>query len=101
MPLDIHLIAGLILPFIANRTTWNNVCCASKELYLAGKNMTPPWPKTTLNFEGNGRAVRNVAFSPSGSHLAFGTDQDRVHVWDRWGKETLLDGNTGTICCLE
>jgi WD40 repeat protein len=98
MPLD--LISSLILPFIPDRVTWNNVCCASKELYLAGKNLTPPWPKTTMNFEGN-VFDQAVAFSPSGSHLAFGTDRAIVHVWDRWGKETLLHGNTGNISCLE
>jgi WD40 repeat protein len=98
--LDIHLIAGLILPFIADRMTWDNVCCASKELYLAGKNLTPPWPsKAFTNIRGNNLAVQALAFSPSGSHLAFGTNI--VHVWDRWGKKTLLRGNTGFISCLE
>jgi WD40 repeat protein len=95
----LHLIARLILPFIKDRATWNSVCLSSKELYLAGKDMTPPWPKTTLHFEGN--AVDGaVAFSPSGSHLAFGTDRAIVHVLDRWGKETLLHGNTGNMSCL-
>jgi WD40 repeat protein len=100
MPLD--LIAGLILPYITDRATWNSVCCASKELYIAAGNSTtlPPWPKTTLDFEGN-VVDRAVAFSPSGSHLAFGTDRAIVHVWDRWGKETLLHGNVGNISCLE
>jgi WD40 repeat protein len=98
MSLDIHLIAGLILPFIADRMTWNNVCGASKELYRAGRNLTPPWPNTRLPTTHH---VRAVAFSPSGSHLAFGTDRAIVHVWDRWGKETLLRGNTGNVTCLE
>jgi WD40 repeat protein len=106
IPLD--LIADLILQFVADRATWNSVYCASKDLCLAGKKMTPPWPNKTFNNLGD--KVRPVAFSPSGSQLAFGmhatdyelnTHQSVVHVWDRWGKETLLAGHTGYIVCLE
>jgi WD40 repeat protein len=100
IPLD--LIADLVLPFVADRVTWNSVCCASKELYLAGKKKTPPWPNTIIrNF---GRAVRNVAFSPSGSQLAFNVRRDRltVYVWDRWGKKTILLGIAGPLfSCLK
>jgi WD40 repeat protein len=103
MSLDIHLIAAVILPFIPDRVTWNNVCCASKELYRAGKNLTPPWPNnTSFNFaECSNTHVKAVACSPSGSHLAFGTNQGVVHVRDRWGNETRLDGNKRYISCLE
>ena len=101
IPLD--LIADLILPFVADRATWNSMYCASKYLCLAGKKMTPPWPNTTPNF---GQAVRLVVFSPSGSQLALvynrvNTHQDVVHVWDRWGKEALLAGRTRVMHCLE
>ena len=101
IPLD--LIADLILPFVADRSTWNSMYCASKYLCLAGKKMTPPWPNTTPNF---GQAVRLVVFSPSGSQLALvynrvNTHQDVVHVWDRWGKEALLAGRTRVMHCLE
>ena len=99
IPLD--LISHLILPFVADRVTWNSMYSASKELYLAGKKMTPPWPNTTLNV-GHVGAVRNVAFSPSNSQLAFDiTYQYIIHVWDRWGKETLLAGHTSGTLCLE
>ena len=103
IPLD--LIAGSILPFIADRATWNRVCCASKEICLAGKEMTPPWPNMTLNLRRG--PVHHVAFSPSGSHLAFDINRFNigqhhvVHVWDRWGKERLLVGHTTHISCLE
>ena len=86
MPVD--LIAGLILPFVADRATWNSVCYASKELHLAGKNLTPPWPKTALR---SATIVYDVAFSPSGSHLAFSAGLRVVHILDRWGRETILD----------
>jgi WD40 repeat protein len=124
--IPVHLIAGLILPFVTDRVTWNSVYCASKELCRAGKKITPPWPnKAFFNpskaFNPNKAfnslehavrkafnlqlAVRHVAFSPSGSYLAFvqenGTYQTDVHIWDRWGKETLLAGHTTEIYCLE
>jgi WD40 repeat protein len=67
--------------------------------------MTPPWPDKAFNFERNAH-VRHVAFSPSGSQLAFcifnsNTAQNIFHIWDRWGKETLLEGHTEYIHCLE
>ena len=104
IPLD--LIADLILPFVADRVTWNSLCCASKDLCLAGKKMTPPWPNKVpvLNTNLGRYGVLCVVFSPSGSHLAFciNTLQPVVHVWDRWGKEiTLLAGCTRAIRCLE
>jgi WD40 repeat protein len=66
--------------------------------------MTPPWPSKAFNTLGHN--VRYLAFSPSGSHLAFSinnldTDQHVTHVWDRWGKETLLEGDTEYIHCME
>ena len=103
IPLD--LIADLILPFVADRATWNSVYGASKYLCLAGKKMTPPWPdKTFNNFANNG--VRHIVFSPSGSQLVFGsnmvhTRQPVAHVWDRWGKETILGVLARRILCLE
>jgi WD40 repeat protein len=64
--------------------------------------MTPPWPNKAFSV---GHSVRYVAFSPSGSQLTFGTmnntGQHIVHIWDRWGKETLLGGHTRYIFCLE
>jgi WD40 repeat protein len=53
--------------------------------------------------------VRHARFSPSGSQLAFcinnkrtrRTAQNDFHIWDRWGKETLLEGHTEHAHCLE
>jgi WD40 repeat protein len=104
IPLD--LMADLILPFVADRVAWNSVCCASKELYLVGKKMTPPWPNKAFNDLGD--TVRKVVFSPSGLHLAFaiyrvhdGAYEKLINVWDRWGKQTHLAGHTRYINCLE
>jgi WD40 repeat protein len=108
--IPLHLIADLILPFVADRTTWDSVYCASKELYLAGKKMTPPWPDNSFNLNLDpGHQVTYVTFSPSGSQVAFVINGDQRtaghqyvgRVWDRWGKETLLAGHTRFIHCLE
>jgi WD40 repeat protein len=68
--------------------------------------MTPPWPSKTFNLR---LSVCHVSFSPSGLQLAFcinhlNTDlsaQHVIHSWDRWGKETLLEGDTESACCME
>jgi WD40 repeat protein len=98
--IPVDLIAGLILPFVADRATWNSVCCASKDLCLAGKKMMPPWPNKAFNV---GLAASEVAFSPAGSQLAFGVNAGRcvIRVWDRWGEGTVLFGHTDCINCLE
>jgi WD40 repeat protein len=98
-----HLIADVILPFVADRATWNSVCSASNDLRLAAKKMTPPWLNKSFNVGSNVHA-RHLAFAPSGSHLAFSTNnchagQFFVHVWDRWGRETLLGSDN--MSCLE
>jgi WD40 repeat protein len=98
-----HLMADLILPFVADRGTWNSVCSASKELRSAAKKMTPPWPAKAFNLE---HPAFHVSFSPSGSQLAFCINNDNtgqfvVHVLDSWGKEALLGGHTGCMHCLE
>jgi hypothetical protein len=98
--IPLELIADLILPFVADRATWNSVYSASKELHAAGKKMTPPWPNKAFNVH-----VRCLAISPSRSQLAFGTMNNRgqyvIHVWDPWGKETILGGHTGHVHCME
>jgi WD40 repeat protein len=98
--IPINLIAALILPFVPDRSTWNSVCCANKELREAGKRMRPPWPNTTLNVGGTN--VMALAFSPCKSFLACSTRaQNVVHVWDRHGQQTRLEGHTGSIGCLQ
>jgi WD40 repeat protein len=64
--------------------------------------MRPPWPNTTLNF-GGANNVRAVAFSPCKSFLACGSRaRNMVHVWDRHGEQTRLEGpTTGGVTCLQ
>jgi WD40 repeat protein len=61
--------------------------------------MRPPWPNTTLNVGGG--VVRALAFSPCKSFLACSIRrQNVVHVWDRHGEHTRLEGHTGEIASL-
>jgi WD40 repeat protein len=97
--LPINLIAALILPFL-DRSTWNSVCSANKELWKAGKRMRPPWPNTTLNV--GGTEVLAVAFSPCESFLACTiVAQNVIQVWDRHGEQTQLAGHTNDVTCLK
>jgi WD40 repeat protein len=101
--IPINLIAALILPFVPHRSTWNSVCGANKELRKAGKRMRPPWPNTIrLNVGRRGGTVGAVAFSPCKSFLAYSSeDYNLVHVWDRHGEQTRLEGHTGGVTCLQ
>jgi hypothetical protein len=96
-----NLILALVLPYVQHRATWNNVCCASKELTLAGKKMRPPWLNAILNVGAAG-AVTAIAVSPCESYLACSiVAQSVVRVWDRHGQHTRLEGNTDRITCLQ
>jgi WD40 repeat protein len=98
--LPVNLITALILSFVQDRPTWNSLCCANKELMEAGKRMRPPWPNTALNV--GDRSVLAVAFSPCKSFLACSiAGQTVVHVWDRYGEHTQLEGHTSEISCLQ
>jgi hypothetical protein len=61
----LHLMADLILPFVADRSTWNSVHPACNDLRRAGKKMTSPWPNKAFKAFNLGHgAVRHVAFLP-------------------------------------
>jgi WD40 repeat protein len=94
-----HLIAGLILPFVQNRPTWNSVCWANKELMEEGKKIRPPWPNAIHNVGGG--EVLDVAFSPCGSFLACAMEHE-FRVWDRKTGDRLTGEQThGGVYCLQ
>jgi WD40 repeat protein len=97
--IPISLISHLILPFLQDRRTWNDVCSANKELHEAGMRMTPPWPATKLELE---QMVGALKFSPCGSFLVSGTwlPPYLVHICDRRGRQTCLRGHTSGIFFL-
>jgi hypothetical protein len=70
--LPIHLIMRSILPYVQDRSTWNNRCITNKELRNAGRTMTPPWPETTLPPLDQNFGIATV-FSPCGHYLACAT----------------------------
>jgi WD40 repeat protein len=102
--LPMNLIIGSILPFVPDRSTWNKLCVANKELRDAGRTMTPPWPQTTIQQMQN--FTMATVFSPCGHYLASGTvrgagDPAIVHILDRRnGQQTSLRGHLEDIFCL-
>jgi WD40 repeat protein len=105
--LPMNLIIGLILPFVQDRSTWNNLYLANKELVDAGRTMTPPWPEIITcpplvqNF---GMAT---VFSPCGHYLASaamgGSERPSfVNILDRRnGQQTSLKGgHDQNVLCL-
>jgi WD40 repeat protein len=97
--LPMNLIMGSILPFAQDRSTWNNLCLANKELRDGGRTMTPPWPEVItcppLDQRNFGRAT---VFSPCGHYLACVTMPgseipSKLHILDRRnGQHTSLNG---------
>jgi WD40 repeat protein len=100
--LPMNLIIGLILPFVQDRSTWNHLCVANKELKDAGQTTTPPWPETTVQQAG---LARSMVFSPCGHYLACAIASREgpaiVEILDRRnGQQTSLRGHLGDISCL-
>jgi WD40 repeat protein len=101
--LPMNLIIGSILPFVQDRSTWNKLCVANKELKDAGRTITPPWPETTLQQAG---FARSMVFSPCGHYLACAIASGEgnppfVEILDRRnGQQTSLRGHIGDIFCL-
>jgi hypothetical protein len=90
-----NLIAESILPFVDDRTTWNSLCMANKELHEVDHKLTPPWPeKGSIEV---GSIVTCVALSPNGSHVAWGSQDHFLHLWDATGKHTRLEGHSGRL----
>jgi WD40 repeat protein len=102
--LPMNLIIHSILPFVQDRSTWNNLCVANKKLRNGGRTMTPPWPETTLE------QVQTLAmvmkFSPCGQYLVVARAQGAgspsfVQIVNRRnGEETPLRGHIEAIFCL-
>jgi WD40 repeat protein len=101
--LPMNLIIGSILPFVPDRSTWNKLCVANKELRDAGRTMTPPWPESIVQQVSLARAM---AFSPCGDYLAcaIASGEGRppfVEILDRRnGQQTSLRGHLDDIFCL-
>jgi WD40 repeat protein len=82
--IPIVLIVSHIFPFIRDRTAWNNLLIANKEICAAIKvrnDIIPPWP--TVRRLGK-RAKGAAVFSPNGEFLACGgAKRGSIQIWSR------------------
>jgi hypothetical protein len=95
-------IISVVLSFVQDRTTWNSLRSANKEVYKAGMGMTPPWPKTKLNLGQQDGSTISLKFSPCGSFLACGANSHPylLSICDRRGRPSHLMGHTSIISHL-
>ena len=100
--IPITVISQMVLPFIKERRTWNDVCIANKELHEAGMRMIPPWPETKLSRLGQNDGSASLRFSPCGSYLVSGawSSPFLVYIYDRRGRQTCLTGHSSNIFLL-
>jgi WD40 repeat protein len=93
-------VISVVLSFVQDRTTWNSLCSANKEVYKTGMGMTPPWPETKFKLGQDG--FRCLKFSPCGSFLASGdiSPPYLLSICDRRGRLTRLIGHTSSISDL-
>jgi WD40 repeat protein len=79
-----------ILPLLDHKT-WNQFITLNKEIYLASRILTPPWPEGDLRV---GKLVTSVAFSPDNETLAVTSCRKKIQIWDRKrGHYTSLEGH--------
>jgi WD40 repeat protein len=81
------VIRDHILPFV-DRSTWDNLAVANREIYEGSRNLEAPWPVGKLGGAGNGHAIAQLCFSSDGKCLCvFSEDQDlqeqRIRMWHK------------------
>lgn len=89
LPADILTLH--VFPFL-DRTTWNGLSIACKDIYESSKRLTPPWPLGRFVVGG---AIYSVAFSPrTADILAFGGAYGMLRILDRsTGKYKIFEGH--------
>ena len=73
------VLASHVLPFL-DRSTYNRLCLASKEVYQASRHLIPPWPQGGCFRVG--KLVTAVCFSPDGQTLAVSSNHKKIHLWN-------------------
>jgi WD40 repeat protein len=87
------LISDHILPFV-DRSTWDNLIVANREIYQRSRNLEAPWPVGDLSIRTFGYeedeedeedefphdAIQQLCFSSDGKHLCVRSDQ-RIRMW--------------------
>ena len=85
-PLPTTIWVNQVLPFLADRKSFNDLARTSKEIHnisqqlIAARKITPPWPNTSI-WVGS-RSACSVAFSPDGGLLASGCQDRKVRIWN-------------------
>jgi WD40 repeat protein len=86
--LPIGVISDHVLPFV-DRTTWDNLAVANREIYEAAKNLEAPWPMGELRGVGyQGDDITHVCFSPDGNYLCalsqtHSIGLTRIRMWNK------------------
>jgi hypothetical protein len=85
-----NVIIDHILPFV-DRSTWDNVVVASREIYEGSRNLEAPWPVGELRGVGyEGDRIDQLCFSSDGKYLCVcdsqvqgDVEQQRIIVWHK------------------
>jgi hypothetical protein len=64
------VIRDHILPFV-DRSTWDNLVVANREIYEGSRNLEAPWPVGKLGGAGNGHAIAQLCFRQTANTFLF------------------------------
>ena len=94
--IPVSLVGQCIVPFLADRRTFNHVSESCRELQDICRSVhVAPWP---LGFLYVGNALWSVAMSPDGMFLAVGRADGRIQMWHRQrGPLEDLVGHLGRV----
>jgi WD40 repeat protein len=97
-PIPGSVLVYHVLPFL-DRSTYNRLCLASKEVYQASRYLIPPWPQGRCFRVG--KLVTAVCFSPDGQTLAVSSNHKKIHLWNvKKGLYTKLQGHDKPVTHL-
>jgi WD40 repeat protein len=84
------VIIDRILPFV-DRSTWDNLVVANREIYEGSRNLEAPWPVSEVRGVGyEGDEIKQLCFSSDGKYLCVRSsqanglvDQQRIRMWHK------------------
>jgi WD40 repeat protein len=79
--LPTSVISDHILPF-TDRSTWNRLILANREIYKASQKIQAPWPSGEFEVLG-GHAITRVQFSSDGNLLCCSCDDNRIRIYHK------------------
>lgn len=97
-----NVLASNVLPFLNNRTDWNNLSIVNKDIYkavVANDTLTPPWPLRQWNT--NTEYACSPAFSTDGKFIYYGDGEGKFYLWSRMkGLIKILQGPDVGVCSI-